>query len=691
MLKIDGPRNITFGEGFLKLTDMNILDLSGITGHCSFQKISQGFFKYLPNLTYIDVSACEILHVDDGAFGSLPFLKHLDISHNKRLGFASLPNITKNLEKTAIEIFRFNGINCLTGTGTKIRTCHLINLKDTKITELYIEKNRLEQFEAGAIKVLPKTLKKVSLGENKLTQGKYMIDYFSVESVRIFNISVQLRPAPFPWSIFENCIEKHDDCEFTFSENDRRTDAERSTDILFRTNDKRLITFNIPRSAEIIYANSSRLYTAIPEFGINSKGFREFYLQHNFFYSWIGPFMNDIEGKIFENMHSLRILDLSFDNINVLPTLMFKNLQELQELNLKGNLLFEWRVKMDHMRKIKLINLARNRLTTINMHQQSAFGSLFLISSLTIDISENKLLCSCENLQFLSWITAYRMHFKQFKSYQCSMASSKTFDFSNASSSLLTLRRNCKSFLLIYLLISVALAFLMSIMIGVIIVKNKWKIIYFIFKVKKRLGKIGTLSKEIGPMGYDYHAFISFSDDMKDFVVDVMIPRLQTRSNLRFFIRDRDDVHKAGQSEYTVIMEAIEKSRRVICLLSDEYLKSDIDKYRVFEITIARWEGVKRGKSLKFIHIILFPKVKIDSLPGILLTILKQNSYLEYPKEECAYDVFWEKFQSLIEQDVMSDMEQEIKPTIMQDDLSDIEKDFVCDTEPLITPDIEQG
>ncbi|XP_061195741.1 toll-like receptor 4 [Saccostrea echinata] len=413
MLKIDGPRNITFGEGFLKLTDMNILDLSGITGHCSFQKIWQGFFKYLPNLTYIDVSACEILHVYDGAFGSLPFLKHLDISHNNRLGFASLPNITKNLDKTAIEIFRFNGINCLTGTGTKIRTCHLINLKDTKITELYIEKNRLEQFEAGAIKVLPKTLKKVSLGENKLTQGKYMIDYFSVESVRIFNISVQLRPAPFPWSIFENCIEKHDDCEFSFSENDRRTDAERSTDILFRTNDKGLITFNIPRSAEIIYANSSRLYTAIPEFGLNSKGFREFYLQDNFFYSWIGP-VHGIE--------NLTIIDLSNNFCSNISQFFFKYATGIQILNLS---------------------------------------------------------------------------------------------------------------------------------------------------------------------------------------------------------------------------------------------KNDI--------------------------------VEIDSLPGILLTILKQNSYLEYPKEECAYDVFWEKFQSLIEQDVMSDMEHEIKPTIMQDNLSDIEKDFVCDTEPLITPDIEQG
>ncbi|XP_062586393.1 toll-like receptor 4 [Saccostrea cucullata] len=696
ILKMDGPRGIRFGEGFMNLTKLNILDLSGITGNCSFRVLPKDLFRHLPHITYIDVSACEILDIEDGAFGNLSSLQHLDVSHNKGIGFASLPNITKNLNHTDIQILRLNGINCLTGIGTKVLTHHLINLQETNLTEIYIEKNRLEQLEAGALRVLPGSLTTLSMGENKLTQGKYILDYFSMDSLRILNLSVQLRPAPYPISIFENCQEKRDDCEFPFAgkyseRNTRYQNIGSIVESIFRTNDNGLVTIDFPESIEVIYANSSRLYTAIPEFGINSKSFREFYLQDNFFFSWLGPvhgiqnltildlsnnfcsfisksffryatgveilnlsnndigkhFVDDIEGKILENLLSVRELDLSYDNINVLPRLMFKNLQNLQVLNLNGNLLSEWRVKMDHMRNLKDINLAKNRLTTIDVIQQRSFETLFSTSNVTVDISDNKLLCSCENLQFLSWITTYRMHFKQFELYQCSLASSKKFNFSEAVSSLVTLRENCRSLLVIYILTSVSIAFLISVVLGVTMVKNKWKILYLIFRAKKVFKKCGTSAMQVETTTYDFHAYISYYEDEKhemyQFATGDIVEHIETQLNIKLFIPGRNDAGLGGQNKYNIIIENMEKSKRVICLVTKEYLISEMWKY---DLKVAMDIGIERG----------------------------------YPDEECGYDQFWEEFKQIFEQDISE---------TRQDVTSEIELENHSDTVQLLTTETE--
>lgn len=96
-------------------------------------------FLYFTQLVYIDVSACNVSDIEKGAFGKLLKLEHLDVSHNRELGFASLPNITYNLKETSIKTLRANGINCLTGMGTMILKHHLENLKYTNISEIYFE------------------------------------------------------------------------------------------------------------------------------------------------------------------------------------------------------------------------------------------------------------------------------------------------------------------------------------------------------------------------------------------------------------------------------------------------------------------------------------------------------------------------------------------------------------------------
>ncbi|XP_056013705.1 toll-like receptor 4 [Ostrea edulis] len=704
ILKIDGPKNISFGKGFSNLANLYKLDLSGITGNCSFTRIPQDMFNNTPKLKYVDVSACNIIDIEEGAFGVLPLLQYLDVSHNKRLGFASLPNITHNLNQTSIDILHINGIMCLTGTGSKILRHHLINIDNTNLTEIHIEKNRLEQLEPGVIRNFPKTIRIFSMGENKLTQGRYIIDYFFLANLRVLNISVQLRPPPYPSSIFEDCKEKTDEYDYTrtnpFEERTHVTIKDFYTiretsmqDSDSKSERKRIFTFYLPRFLETLYANASRLYTKIPEFGINGSSLREIYVQNNFFYSWNGPvhgaegiqildlsnnfcfyisphflkygtglkslnlsennigqsLSSDKEGKTFENLISLENLDLSHDSIMSLSVQMFKNMRKLKTLNLKNNLLSIWRVNIEHLREIKYMNLAQNRFTTIEERYRRSFETLFRTSNLTVDLSGNKLLCSCDNVDFLSWITRNRRNFARFIDYECSSTSSEKFNFTNAAHSLVSLKEICKSYLVIYIATSVTLAFIFSTVVGITLQKNKWKIRYVVFKAKQRFKKLGRYSNEFSSSSihYKYDAMISYSRSELSFMLTEFIPRVENNSNIQLYIRDRDE--PAGVAKGQVIMDAIQDSKRVICLISKRYLKS---KWRDYELNMARMEAIEARENLKFVQLVIFPEVYNGHLPKCITDLELCKCVHEYPEEACAYDDFWETLKTVIEEDL---------------------------------------
>ena len=93
-------------------------------------------------------------------------------------------------------------------------------------------------------------------------------------------------------------------------------------------------------------------------------------------------------------------------------------------------------------------------------------------------------------------------------------------------------------------------------------------------------------------------------------------------------------------------MEAIQNSRRVICLMTQSYLKS---KWQDFELNIARMEAIEDRKDLHFVHLILFPEV--DKVLKVISDLIRNECYTEYPGEACAFEEFWKELGVLISKD----------------------------------------
>ena len=652
----------------LKFLDFSWNDIKALT---------TSSFGILTELRFLDISHCRLHDVDKGVFGGLYNLQYLNISYNRELGFASLPNVTFNLNQTKIASLNLNGINCATGIGTIIRRHHLKNIQMTSLKKLSLASNRLELFETGVISNLPRTLQIFSTAENKLTAGAYLLEFPSMPEMKVYNMSFQLHPPKYPDSILNQCEEK--------------LDENVKSHVVTMTSEN--FDFNwslpLPPKLEIFYAQSSRLYVKDPTLLVYAPSLRHVYLQNNFLMSLKRPihaknnrietldlsnnfcshffhtndgqyvkhlnlsyndlgrdFEEDTDGTIFRTFTRLLVLDISFNEIISLPKLFLKNSNNLKYIYASGNRLSSWIVDIDTMSKLTFLDLSENKLATLSADTRSQFERAFQRSNLTINLSENGLACTCENQEFMYWIQKNQYHFWNIENYFC-LTKDITFDFKTVEPSIDKLRKECASYLILYIGSAVSLAVIFSIFIGFILVKNRWKIRYIIYKTKQRFGQKAHFKQISTNVNYEYDAFISYSGLQLRFVVDEVLPRLENERNLKVWIKDRDCF--VGIDKPDNIMSGIRDSKHTICIISKKYLESS---WRDYELNMAKVEGIKDRGNLNFVILILLPEVyeDIHIYPNKIRDLINKDCHIEYPNEPCGNDDFWDRLAKRIEE-----------------------------------------
>ncbi|XP_062602628.1 toll-like receptor 4 [Saccostrea cucullata] len=637
--------------------------------------VNRSSFYGLKNLTFIDLSRNVLKKIEEGTFSNLENLNYLDISFNINLGLAVLPNVTFGLNQTKITVFKFEQITCPGGRSNILRRHHLINLDNTSITELNIASNRIEMFETCVIFNLPKTIKKLSVAENRLIVGKYVFEYYLLSGVEILNASLRNTPARFIDSI-TRCKDNVDPLK------DKTYDYSCHKNLSISSiYDDPLISVSLPPNLQIVYANSSKLYTRVAKFELKKNNLREIYFQNNVIHSWIGPiqgvenitlldmsknfcsqlsdniaehltglltlklaenslgpmFQFDRKGKILRNLRRLQHLDISFNRIQALPFLFMRNLSSLVYLDISHNLLSDWNMKMGHMKKLSVLNLSQNRLGTISKQGMEELNKVFAVGNLSVDLKDNRLMCTCDNLDFLEWMLKYKEHFKNYKTYNCSKARHNTFQFHDLYVSVEKLKRDCKSYTAYYILVSVTLSSLLSLVICIALYRNRWKIRYLRYTLLQNRNSGYLRLQTSSDTRYLYDAFVSYTSKDREFVVKHMIQNLEQLNGFQLLIRDRSFI--PGESKSLQIVRSIQESRKTVCVVSKRYLKS---AWRDYELNMARVEGVEARNTLRYVILILLPEVYNGGYPKKVSDFLKKNCFIEYPDDPAGYEEFWQ-------------------------------------------------
>ena len=420
---------------------------------------------------------------------------------------------------------------------------------------------------------------------------------------------------------------------------------------------------------ETIYWESSRLFGTLGSFGISPQILKRIYMRNNIWFKWSGPvhgFENvtdldlstnfcynisteflsncfglkrlhigdnnlgkslslDYKGDTFRDLFNLEFVNLSTNGIDFLHEEIFSNSPKVKFLILDSNKLFRWEVKINHMKNLSILDLSDNRLSTLSLQAMQDLENLFRTGDpeLVIYLNNNQLSCSCRNLAFLRWLRNFRSHFKNYEIYTCME------DSSNLDQSIDVLNIECKSYLLWYIIGTISGTLVISITISLLIYKNRWKIRYLRYIANKKFHGYQKLAFSPGLGDYMYDAYVSYHEEDVSFVKHDMVQNLEEGFGLKLAIMHRDMVPCGDHAAN--IMDCICQSKHLICVVTRGYIESN---WQMYELNMARMEGIEARRTLRFVHLILMPDVCTSKYPRTVRDFIRKGYYTEYPDDQ---------------------------------------------------------
>uniref|UniRef100_A0A8C2TJL0 TIR domain-containing protein n=1 Tax=Coturnix japonica TaxID=93934 RepID=A0A8C2TJL0_COTJA len=265
-----------------------------------------------------------------------------------------------------------------------------------------------------------------------------------------------------------------------------------------------------------------------------------------------------IPPDVFEDLGKLRSLTLadSSNGIHDLPDGVFRNLGNLQFLDLENVGLHSLTLEVfGNLSKLKVLRLARNELKTFNDSVASQLPSLRYL-----DLRKCPLSCTCDNTWLQRWLNNSRVQVVYPYNYTCGSqhnAYIHSFD-----------TRVCFLDLGLYLFAGTAPAVLLLLVVPVVYHRTYWKLKYHWYLLRCWVNQRWRREEK----RYLYDGFVSYNSADESWVLQKLVPELE-RGAFRLCLHHRD--FQPGRSIIDNIVDAVYNSRKTVCVVSRNYLRSE--------------------------------------------------------------------------------------------------------------------
>ena len=650
---------------------LNRLDLS----HCGLKTIESGFLRKFFNLTY------------------------LDISYNRELTLEVLPNVTYDLQNTSIRTFKFDALHCEVGSPNIVRLDHIYYLQNTSLEEMHLCSNRIEELERGVIIHLPQTLQRINAADNRVKVGWYLLEINSMKNIAFANLSMQYKSYDQYMTMFQpSCNDRRKvTIHRKIHHRNIQRPPERNTPLqascleeylhLYRK--KRFAVFIcLPESLKIVIMDHSALHSS-DLFNFTFMDFRAFqkytirdnfglYLTGRIFSSnlthadYSNNFISDIDPQFFDNanlshldfsnnflgekidkegrLHVLQdqvflsYLSLAKNRIHSIPKLLFDNLTHLTELDLSGNNIQSMTFSLTNLIKLEFIHLQNNRIKSLSRENMQDLQKKRK-NLLTVDLTGNEFLCSCDTLEFLKWMKKHRstriISFKNFEEYKCIFSNSTLKSFTDLSYLIMDLEKQCSSYAgVIVGSVAIVTTVIVSVIVG-LVYRWRWRLRY-IYYMAKRAYKRNTTTQNLHQNDYRnifrYDAFVSYSTDDRTFALHDMMREIESKTDLRLCFHERDFL--PGYDIAENIANAIHDSRKIVCVISNSYLSSH---WCMYEFNMALMERIHGREGEDMLMLVLTKTFDTKNVSRPMFEFIRSNSYLEFPDDVACVSMFWDK------------------------------------------------
>ena len=346
--------------------------------------------------------------------------------------------------------------------------------------------------------------------------------------------------------------------------------------------------------------------------------------------------MQCLLSDILFNLKSLKELIISNNNINCLTSYIFHLMKNLKRIDISNNAIKGFDASLAETKNLEYLDLSGNRINKLSENTMRELDKLAVTKVIKVDLSDNTILCTCDTLKFLRWMSVTKVDLLRREHYVCTHSNGSATSLKDLPGIVANLSNKCQNKIPLIVGISVIVACFLAFFSGILVYRFRWRIRYWYYKTKIKI--------PYQPRGHDYEQiyeydlFVSYSSEDYTVAREGIINELENKLGFRACIHERD--FKPGEAIAFNISRGIRSSRRTVLFISKSYLASE---WCMYELNIARMEALHTGR--KVILVILLENVPSGSMPVDILDIIDAYTYLEYPVNgtEADLDVFWSK------------------------------------------------
>ena len=662
------------------LTNYSLADLDELEeldlAQNNLSMLTNKTFHDVPQLRHLDLAFCNLSFVDAGTFMMLHNLIYLNLSNNEGLGFVSLRNVSFSLQFTRTEVLDYSKVHKQFGLSTELRRCDVWYLYDTTIKKLYIDNNRM--VERNALHLVPISLEIISVQHNQFIYGPYTVQAGCLQNVKRIEINEQYY---FPDVDYYNAeIYTKDHPRTRIDIHACQVPPSNSTycpfldegpfylssfrwppnlkEINFRGSNlpiSFLPKSMLPTTLEAMDMSNNIITTwRTPSPGISVPSLRRINLSNNFasviedgFFdtfpnlgtldvsnNLLGEILSKDEmGLIFKALDRLKKLDLSSNKISYIPDKLLSNLKNLSTLHLSYNGIS----KIDHsfaqLSSLITLDLQQNKISTLPTELLQQMDKLS--DHATINLKNNTLEISCENVEFLEWISDHPRIFEGIESYTYrSNGITCVLTYDELKQRFISLTKSCKNYTAVIIISTILIVGFIVCILGGLGYRYRWRLRYLYYMAKARYRGYDMIDNQ--QVDYRYDAFISYAAEDYLFIKDEIIVELEENSGLSLCIHQRDFL--PGNYIAENILKAIKTSRKVVIVLTSNFLKS---KWCMYEFNMARMETIYSRNGENVVFCIMLDDIDTAHLSPDLIETLESETFLKYPDIDTERPYFW--------------------------------------------------